>query len=50
VLRYLVSQGVNTHRLTATGYADTDPLAPNTSNANRARNRRVEFVMERANP
>ena len=49
VLRHLVRQGVSTHRLTATGYADTDPLAPNTSPANRARNRRVEFVLEKAN-
>lgn len=47
VLRYLVEQGVDPHRLTATGYADTDPLAPNTSPENMAKNRRVEFVLEK---
>ena len=47
VLRHLINLGVSTSRLTATGYADTDPLAPNTTEQNRARNRRVEFVLER---
>jgi chemotaxis protein MotB len=47
VLRYLVGQGVNPRRLTATGYADTDPLAPNTTDKNMALNRRVEFVLEK---
>jgi chemotaxis protein MotB len=47
VLRYLVGRGVNPRQLTATGYADTDPLAPNTSPENMARNRRVEFVLEK---
>ena len=47
VLRFLVEQGVNPRQLTATGYADTDPLAPNTSPENMARNRRVEFVLEK---
>lgn len=47
VLRFLVEQGVNPRQLTATGYAGTDPLAPNTSPENMARNRRVEFVLEK---
>jgi len=47
VLRYLVGHGVNPRQLTATGYADTDPLAPNTSPENMAKNRRVEFVLEK---
>jgi chemotaxis protein MotB len=47
VLRYLVDQGVNPRRMTATGYADTDPIAPNTSLENMAKNRRVEFVLEK---
>ena len=47
VLRYLVDQGVNPRRMTATGYADTDPIAPNTSLENLAKNRRVEFVLEK---
>jgi chemotaxis protein MotB len=33
--------------MTATGYADTDPIAPNTSLENMAKNRRVEFVLEK---
>ncbi|KMY66337.1 hypothetical protein AAU61_17930 [Desulfocarbo indianensis] len=47
VLRYLVEQGVNPRRMTATGYADTDPIVPNSSLENMAKNRRVEFVLEK---
>jgi chemotaxis protein MotB len=47
VLKYLISKGVDPHRLTATGYGDVMPLAPNTSDENRAQNRRVEFVLEK---
>ena len=41
VLRFLLGKGIRASRLTATGYADTDPLAPNTSDENRARNRYI---------
>lgn len=44
VLRYFVSKGIEPKRLKAIGYADTKPLMPNTSEANRSKNRRVEFV------
>ncbi len=47
VLRYLLGQGIEARRLTATGLADLDPLFPNDSVRNRARNNRVEFVLER---
>lgn len=47
VLRYLVKKGIPPGRMTATGYADTDPLVPNDSPANRAVNRRVEIVLEK---
>lgn len=47
VLRYLVELGVDPRRLTSTGLADMYPLYPNTSDENRSRNRRVEFVMEK---
>lgn len=47
VLRYLVQLGVDPDRMTATGLADLEPLYPNISPANRAKNRRVEFVLER---
>jgi chemotaxis protein MotB len=47
VLRYLIEQGVDPERLTATGYADLMPIRPNDSPVNRAINRRVEFVLEK---
>lgn len=37
-------------RLTAVGYGDTRPLAPNDTPENRARNRRVEIAVVRENP
>jgi|GEM_PF-764207 len=47
VLRYMVSLGMSPNRLTATGLADLEPLYPNTTPEHRARNQRVEFVLER---
>ncbi len=47
VLQHLIQKGVDPHRLTATGYGDSMPLVPNTSDENRAVNRRVEFVLEK---
>ncbi len=47
VLRYMVSLGMPPNRLTATGLADLEPLYPNTTPEYRARNQRVEFVLER---
>lgn len=47
VLRYLVGRGLPPNRLTATGLADLEPLYPNNTDENRARNQRVEFVLER---
>ncbi len=47
VLRYLMDKGISPKRMTATGYADTQPLAPNNSEENMAKNRRVEFVLEK---
>ncbi len=46
-LRFLLSKGLPAYRMTATGLADIDPLAPNDSPENRALNRRVEFVLEK---
>jgi outer membrane protein OmpA-like peptidoglycan-associated protein len=44
VKAYLVkNHGVAATRLTAEGYGDTKPLAPNTDEAGRAKNRRVEL-------
>lgn len=47
VLRYMLSLGMPPNRLTATGLADLEPLYPNTTPELRARNQRVEFVLER---
>ena len=47
VLRFFIGQGIDPVRMTATGYADYLPLVDNNSTENRARNRRVEFVLEK---
>ncbi len=50
VVRYLITKGVNRERLGAVGYADLHPLASNATAAGRAKNRRVEIVLQRINP
>lgn len=50
VVRYLISKGVDRARLGAVGYADLHPIASNATAAGRARNRRVEIVLQRINP
>ncbi len=47
VLRYMLKRGLNPERVTATGYADTQPLVPNLTPENRAKNRRVEFLFKK---
>lgn len=47
VLRELLNGGIEAVRLTATGLGDLNPLAPNTSESERAKNRRVEFILQR---
>ncbi len=47
VLQYFIQQGMDPRMLTATGYGDSMPKVPNISDANRAENRRVEFVLEK---
>jgi chemotaxis protein MotB len=49
VLRFFILQGIDPERMTATGYADFLPLVANDTAENRARNRRVEFVLEKEN-
>lgn len=49
VLRYFYDKGAEPERMTATGYADTFPLATNDTVPGRAKNRRVEFVLEKEN-
>jgi chemotaxis protein MotB len=50
VVRYLIGQGVNRTRLSASGYADLHPVASNATDRGRALNRRVEVVLQRLNP
>lgn len=45
VTRYLEERGLSTARLSAAGYGQFHPLAPNSGAASRARNRRVEIVV-----
>ncbi|MCL1985722.1 MAG: flagellar motor protein MotB [Betaproteobacteria bacterium] len=47
VLRHLLTQGIEPGRLTATGFGELEPLFPNTTEKNREKNRRIEFVLER---
>jgi len=46
VVRYLQLAGIESTRLSATGYADTRPLADNGDEQGRASNRRVELIMQ----
>ena len=43
---YLVSLGIKKDRLSAKGYGETMPKVENTSEMNRAKNRRTDFVIE----
>jgi outer membrane protein OmpA-like peptidoglycan-associated protein len=45
VMTYLVRAGVDALQLQPIGYGDTRPVAPNDTAENRARNRRIEFVV-----
>ena len=42
VLQYLVQKGIDKIRLTAKGYGETQPIAPNDTEENKAKNRRTE--------
>ena len=47
VVRYLIGRGVPSRRFGASGYADEHPIGPNSTDQGRARNRRVEVVLQR---
>src|SRR4051794_39121003 len=47
VVRYLIDHGAHAGRLSAAGYAYTKPIASNTTEIGRHRNRRVEIVVQR---
>ena len=46
VKNYLITLGVDAKRLSAKGYGETKPKVANDSEANRAQNRRTDFVIE----
>jgi OOP family OmpA-OmpF porin len=43
VVDYLAGRGVAPARISARGFGDTRPVASNDTEANRAKNRRIEF-------
>jgi outer membrane protein OmpA-like peptidoglycan-associated protein len=45
VRNFLIQSGIEVSRLTATGYGEASPIAPNTTSAGRLQNRRVEVVI-----
>lgn len=47
VLRWFIDRDLNPLKLTATGMSDLNPLFPNDTVDNKAKNRRVEFSLER---
>jgi outer membrane protein OmpA-like peptidoglycan-associated protein len=42
---YLISKGVSSNQLTVVAYGGTKPIAPNSTEENRKKNRRVEFTI-----
>jgi len=42
----LIAKGISAKRLTAKGYGESKPLVPNTSKANKQKNRRVEINIQ----
>ena len=45
VVDYLIEQGITPKRLKITGKGDSQPLVANTSDTNKSKNRRVEFII-----
>ena len=47
VVEVLVGSGVERDQLSSQGFGEREPIAPNDSSANKAKNRRIEFVLGR---
>jgi chemotaxis protein MotB len=50
VVAYLTTQGVNSNIVSAKGFGDTHPVASNDTPDGRAKNRRIEIVLEGPGP
>jgi outer membrane protein OmpA-like peptidoglycan-associated protein len=48
VVNYLTKKGVGAGRIQSAGYGDSQPVVPNNSDANRAKNRRIEFKVNKS--
>ena len=46
IANYLISSGIDKNRLSVAGYADNKPAATNSTEEGRAKNRRVDIVIE----
>ena len=46
VVRLLIAQGLNPELVSAAGYGEFDPVAPNDTPQNRAKNRRIEITLQ----
>jgi outer membrane protein OmpA-like peptidoglycan-associated protein len=49
VKNYLVSKGIVADTITAKGFGESKPIVPNDTDANREKNRRVEFKITKPN-
>ena len=47
VMKFLTENGVDQSRLSAKGYGQTQPKVPNTSDENKRKNRRTDFVIQK---
>jgi OmpA-OmpF porin, OOP family len=47
VVDYLTAKGISTVRIQSAGYGDTRPVAPNSNEAGRSKNRRIEFKVRK---
>jgi chemotaxis protein MotB len=46
VVRFLITRGLRADLLSAAGYGEFDPIAPNDSPVNKAKNRRIEITLQ----
>jgi chemotaxis protein MotB len=45
VVNFMITSGLDGKRLSAAGYGDQSPIAPNDTPDNKARNRRIEITL-----